>query len=345
MNKTVLKRVLAKIVMRLRSFLILCYGSFVLKPIAHIGVKFCDFILARTFGNRFIEFELSSLCNAKCIFCFYPDIEKTDKPLERMTDDNFDKAAEKIKQLDYSFISFTPTTGDVLVNKKWYEYIYKAVALDNIRQITFYTNAIMLNSGNQDRLIELLKKDKKDKIFALFFSVGGLDRDTYNFMFGVDKFDLVAKNINEFLEKLKSNGIVVGVNVEFRNPKNYDYDEAKAKKLFNKSGYSFVYFNVLNRFMSNNHLPKFDELEYLPDVKPTNKACAYLTKTRFSADGSIWADGCVVSEVANDQSLKLGTVDDPLSVIEAKRSKIIESWETKMEIPTPCKGCTFMRVD
>jgi len=331
--------------MDFRQYLIVVYSVGFLKPIVKFPIKICDFILARAFGNTFIEFELSSLCNAKCIFCFYPDIEKSDKKLERMTDVNFDKALEKIEQLDYSFISFTPTTGDILTNKVWDEHLFKATELKKIRQITFYSNAILLNESNQVKMIELLKKDKKKKIFALFFSVGGLDRETYDFMFGVDKYDAVVRNINAFLVKLKNEGIVTNVSIEFRLPKDYNLNFTDAMKVFNQVGYSFVNINVLDKFMSNNHLPLFKELEYMPEGKPTHTACAYLSKTRFSADGGIWADGCVVSEVVDDESLRLGSVDDSIELIEKNRSKIINDWEKDMIIPLPCKGCTFMRID
>jgi hypothetical protein len=72
-------------------------------------------------------------------------------------------------------------------------------------------------------------------------------------------------------------------------------------------------------------------------------ACAYLNKTRFAADGGVWADGCVISEMPGDSSLKLGHVDDTLNAIEESRRKIIEDWEHRQIIPKPCQGCTVYR--
>jgi hypothetical protein len=153
-----------------------------------------------------------------------------------------------------------------------------------------------------------------------------------------------VKNLNQLQEKIKKENIVVAVNIEFRLPKNYAFDFETAKKIFNEHSYPFNKIHVLNKFVSTAYLKKYDELDYHAEINSKEKACSYLKKTRFAADGSIWADGCVISELPNgDASLKLGTVNDSWKSIEKRRSEIINDWENKGAIPEPCITCTFYR--
>jgi|GEM_PF-947100 len=302
-----------------------------------------DYVLVRSFGSHFIEFEISSACNARCIFCLYPDIVKSGKRLKNMDKETFDLAIEKIEKSNYSLISFTPTTGDIFMNKEWDYFVEQMLYVNKMKQIFFYSNAILLHEENQDKLIDILKKDKKKKLFALLFSVGGTDRETYNEMFGVDKFDIVVENINQLQEKLKKQNIIVQIGLEFRLPKTKKLDYKLAQQLFNKVGYDFCSIEVLYKYMNNNAIPKLNNLDYMKEVEAPKRACTYLHKTRYAADGGVWADGCMISEMPGDTSLKLGSVKDTSTMIEQKRAAIIENWENQNEIPTPCQGCSFYR--
>lgn len=340
-----IKRYLSIFFLWLRKTLIILDSKSILpiKKIVRKPIKICDYFLTKLFGSNFIEFEISSACNARCVFCLYPEIVKSGKRLKNMDAETFEKALESIKQTNYSLLSFTPTTGDIFMNKDWALYVEQIGELTNIKQLFFYSNAILLNEENQSKLIELLKKDVNRKIFALLFSVGGIDRETYNTMFGVDKFDVVKENINGFLKKLKENDIIVKVGLEFRLPKNNKLDFTQAKELFNQPNYEFCSIDVLYKYMYNNHIAKLNNLDYMVEVKNPKRACSYLHKTRYAADGGVWADGCMISEMPNDYSLKLGEVTDSIQLIEKNRRKIISNWEREYIIPKPCQGCSFYR--
>ncbi len=342
---TKLKRAASLCLMPVRRWLISTDGKMgsLVQKLTRKLIHFIDYILVRSFGSHFIEFEISSACNARCIFCLYPDIIKSGKRLKNMDKETFAKAVEKIEQSNYSLISFTPTTGDIFMNKEWEYFVEQMLYVSKIKQIFFYSNAILLNDSNQDKLIEILKKDKKKKIFALLFSLGGLDRETYNIMFGVDKFNEVLENINQFQKKLKDQNILVRVSLEFRLPKNHKLDFEKAHQMFNQHNYDFCSIEVLYKYMNNDAIPKLDNLEYMDEVKNPTRACTYLYKTRYAADGGVWADGCMISEMPDDNSLQLGTVDDSMKNLEENRQKIIYNWEQKHELPKPCQGCSFYR--
>jgi wyosine [tRNA(Phe)-imidazoG37] synthetase (radical SAM superfamily) len=342
------KRKISRWLMRVRKpFVKIAKGknSNFVKAFIHPILRYFNKALVRRFGNKFVEYEVTNICNARCIFCPYPDFLKTDKKFLRMDDDNFDKSMQMLEDLDYSLISFTPTTGDTLLHPNWDKMMARATELKSIEQITLYSNAIIMDENCREKFITLLKEDKQEKIFSLMFSVGGMDRETYKQMFQVDKFDSVVENVNELQKRLKEEGLTVGLCVKLRIPEKHNFDDEQAKSLFNKYNYPFTTIDGSKYFELSDNLKKFETLKYHENKPTPKKACSYLQKTRVAADGGVWADGCVMSEIPNDESLKLGHVSDHWEGIEDKRKEIISNWENKGEIPSPCQGCTAYRND
>lgn len=107
--------------------------------------------------DSLIELELSNICNANCIFCPYIKIKETNKNFGVMNDKIFSKVLKIIEKEKYQKISFTPTTGEILINKDWDKFIRKTFDLKNIKRVLFYSNAILLNEINQEKLIRLIE--------------------------------------------------------------------------------------------------------------------------------------------------------------------------------------------
>src|SRR5688500_15579829 len=61
--------------------------------------------------------ELSSRCNALCVFCPYPAIADSDKKLQKMPAATFQAAKENIEKEGFSSVSFTPTTGEIFLDE------------------------------------------------------------------------------------------------------------------------------------------------------------------------------------------------------------------------------------
>jgi hypothetical protein len=133
----------------------------------------------------------------------------------------------------------------------------------------------------------------------------------------------------------------MGIHIHVKLLKNQVLDEALTAKIFNPSSYPFVYYSQSNLYFSNEQYTRNAIINYKPDTfEIKTKACAYLNKTRFAADGAIWADGCVISEMPGDTSLKLGDFGNSWKEIEIKRKLLTDNWEQKQEIPMPCRACT-----
>jgi len=307
-------------------------------------LRMSDFVIVRTNGDRFIEFELTNICNAQCVFCPYPDMLRTDKKFMNMSGDILAKSIAKINQFSNALVSFTPTTGDTLLHPEWDIYISKILQQKGIAKATMFTNAIKLDEENAEKFIKVLKADTIGKMSQIYFSVGGLDAGTYKSLYKVDRFDVVKSNINHFLSRLKASQMTAGIHIHVKLLKGQEFDAKLAEQLLNASKYPFVYFSHSSFYFSNDGYKRQAIIDYYPDEVPVKtKACAYLNKTRFAADGGVWADGCVISEMPGDSSLKLGNVDDARETIEAARTLIIQDWEKKQIIPRPCQGCTVYR--
>lgn len=307
-------------------------------------IRFCDFVITRCNGERFIEFELSNICNAQCVFCPYPDLLRTDKKFMHMSDEILDQNLSKLSHFRQALISFTPTTGDTLLHPGWDTSILRIIADKHIARATMFTNAIRLDGDNRRRFADLLNSTNGHKLSEVYFSVGGLDAAVYKALYKVDRFEAVSGNISAFLHLLNSSGLSTGVHIHVKMPAGMQANAAKADKLFNAAGYPFVYYSFSALYYSNDRYTRNALIDYRSDVMPDKaKACAYLQKTRFAADGSIWADGCVISEMPGDSALKLGEHTDSWPQLEAARSKLIHGWEAEGDIPAPCQGCTMYR--
>ncbi len=307
-------------------------------------ISACNFIIVRTNGDKFIEFELSNICNARCVFCPYPDMLRTDKKFMHMQKETLHKVKQVLQRKKRMMVSFTPTTGDTLLHPEWDVYMREILELDAINRATMFTNAIELDKDACERLIALIKADTKGKLSQLYFSVGGYDAQTYKALYQVDRFDKVIANIRYLIEQLKLRGLSIGIHVHIKLKTGDTENLSTAEALFNPVSYPFVYYSHSKQYFSNDGYTRNALLQYYPSEEmDTCKACAYLKKTRFAADGGVWADGCVISEMPGDSSLKLGQIDDDFAIIEMRREGIISDWENKGVKPLPCQGCTMYR--
>lgn len=283
--------------------------------------------------------ELSNICNAKCVFCPYPQIEQTDKKMQHMNQERFAASLKKAVELGYSRLAFTPATGELLANRRWAEHIATALQNEKIKSLYFYSNAILLTDENIRKIISLPNAHKIEKFC---FSVGGNDAATYKKMFAVDKFEVVKRNINSLCEKLKEAGSSLHINCELRLPKHDRTTRRAAEKNFNRAGYASFYANIVRIFDPLGGLIDESGLEYLPEIADKTNPCYRLNDIRFDANGNIWMCGCVVSERPGESSLLIGSLADTNEHIEQKRQAIFANWR-RGEIPSTCKPCRIYK--
>lgn len=241
-------------------------------------------------------------------------------------------------------ISFTPTTGDTLLHPEWNVYMQDVLKLGSIKRAMMYTNAIELGPENIEKFRQMLCSPGGGKLIQICFSLGGPDAAAYRELYQVDRFDEVRSNIAAFMAMLTENKLYPGVYVQVKLAHGREMSEEAARRLFNPAAYPFAYYSFSKSYFSNDAYTRNALIDYrAAGFQEQKRACAYLGKTRFAADGGIWADGCVISELPGDSSLRLGDNTMPVSVIEERRKDLIGRWEKQDDIPLPCRGCTMYR--
>lgn len=151
-----------------------------------------------------INLELTNYCNSKCKMCPREALMK--KGTLKTGNLDFELFKKIINQLDPAKkIIFTPVgLGEPLMYANMEKILkYTRKKLPNA-SINLSTNGILLNNKNSKMLSKVLNK-KRDNLTV---SLNAGSRDSYKWLMGMDNYDLIVKNIQEFLivrKKLKSN--------------------------------------------------------------------------------------------------------------------------------------------
>lgn len=160
--------------------------------------------------------EGTNICNAKCVFCAYPQMER---PKVTMPMELFRKAVDEHLAVGGREVDLTPIVGDPFVDKFLFERLDYLAALPRVRRFHFYTNAILMRPGAAERLMGYGER------FWIFCSFGGFDRATYGRIMGVDKFDDAVANIRRLIEAKIAVKSAIRVQVNLRVPKGSETGE------------------------------------------------------------------------------------------------------------------------
>lgn len=289
--------------------------------------------------------EPASLCNAACVFCHYPQLRDQGKSTVVARGETFAKALDLVKRdcalrnVRKVSISLTPTTGDILVNRNWGQYLDAVADIEIVDWIDVVTNGILL----RERDIETLVRFKRPEVLNFSISVGGLDRATYKAMFGVDKFEAVRRNVNRLMRALKDAGVKLNVAVNMRVPDAGPVTQDRIAAIFNEAGYRWAHYSVLDTFKDvPADVPGKLTLKMVAGLTPRdNVPCGMLDSgaLNFSAEGEITACGCHYSQDRNDKSLRLGTVDSDIEQLVTRRAELVRAWRQDNVVPTVCRKC------
>jgi radical SAM protein with 4Fe4S-binding SPASM domain len=283
---------------------------------------------------RNLHIEGTNVCNAKCTFCAYPQMER---PKETMPMDMFRKIIDQYVEMGGRGVSLTPIVGDPFVDRHLFERLDYLDQLPQIRGFYFYTNGILM----KPHVIEkLLKYGDKLRVYVSF---GGFDRETYKAIMGVDYFDLVSQNIEAFVEAKRSTGAKTPLILALRCP------PSNWKGSFWEKCKSFEKEKMIQSYLP----PTFDS--WAGKVKPEalkkvglkstpapykRGACELLfTKPIVLANGKV--NACACRDV--EAELVIGDLNESsLKELWAGQSidELIQKHE-QGEFPEVCKRCTW----
>jgi sulfatase maturation enzyme AslB (radical SAM superfamily) len=155
---------------------------------------------------RHLGIEGTNACNARCRFCGYPYQQR---PRAVLAMDLFKKAIDEFDAFGGGSVGFNPVVGDTLVDPHILARIRYARGKQNISRIGLYSNGILLSQVGAGVLLS-------SGIDDVTISVGGLDRETYRRVFGVDRWHLVYDGLHALLEENEAQGYPARICIALR---------------------------------------------------------------------------------------------------------------------------------
>lgn len=169
---------------------------------------------------RTLYVETTNVCNARCVFCYYPKIADT-HPRRYMDPAGFERILREFAAEGGREVGLTPTLGDPLIDPHFPARI-AAIERSGIESAFFYTNLIHVSSKIEQALRSISRFTLRMNV-----SVAGFDKPAYARLMGVDRFDAMVANLDRLAAIARANPHV-RPNVRLQ-----DYDgSAPAKKEF-----------------------------------------------------------------------------------------------------------------
>jgi sulfatase maturation enzyme AslB (radical SAM superfamily) len=277
--------------------------------------------------------EGTNICNAKCIFCAYTQMER---PKKIMPMQDFKDIIVQYVAIGGQYVSLTPIVGDPFMDNNIFERLDFLYTLPEIRRISFYTNGILMKPQISQRLLDY------DRKLTIHISIGGFDRETYTSIMGIDMFDVVRYNIEALIEQKLNSGSSIDVLIALRCPPSKWTGELW-KKLQAWEREEILKIHSINTFDSWAGKVKEECLKkvgLVPIKKPYKRgACEMLYfKPIVLANGEV--NACYCRDVEAELiigDLKKSTLSDILAGRDIE--ELIERHEYG-DFPDVCKRCT-----
>lgn len=296
-----------------------------------------DGLQKKTLPRKLI-LDTINICNANCVFCAYQF--KKDKN-QIMSLDFIDKVTKDYAQFHpESFVTFTPTVGDPLIDKD----IFKKVDIaktNGIKRVQFYTNGILL----KHKIDELFNS----QIDNLEISFPDFENEIYNEIFRTNKYPEALEGLHLLL-KMNKEGLrklPIKINIRGKRPLEIikstpDFQEYIKPYL---TDYIFITetpsFDNWMGMIEQNHLPKGMKLAEQQEAK-IDKPCLRLFDLQVLANGDLRLCGCRFKDTVFDD-LVFGNLKDKSlkdlwfsSKAFEMRSKFFSN-----DLPGACKSCSY----
>ena len=283
---------------------------------------------------RGLHVEGTNICNARCVFCAYPQMERRK---QTMSMEDFRRVVADYVAMGGRSVSLTPIVGDPFVDKHVFERLDHLMGLEEIRSISFYTNAILMDAEKSERLMAYAEK------LHVHVSWGGFDEATWNEIMGVKKFQEARDAVLAFLEIKERTGTEIPFTLALRCPDSACTGELwETLSAYERRGLVEIAGMVDYDSWAGKITPDaLSAVGLRPRTMPYKKGpCELLfTKPVVLANGDV--NACACRDV--EAELIVGNVHDkPLSEIWAGKEidELIERHE-RGDYPDVCKRCTY----
>jgi radical SAM protein with 4Fe4S-binding SPASM domain len=140
-----------------------------------------------------LHLEATNVCNARCVFCAYPQMER---PHASMPMELFERVVDEYVAMGGTQVSLTPIVGDPFVDTRVFERLDVLARRAEISSFHFFTNAILMTPAKSRRLLAYGPR------LRICISMGGFDRKTWARLMGVDRFDRVWEHLRVLVEAM-----------------------------------------------------------------------------------------------------------------------------------------------
>lgn len=308
-----------------------------------------------------INIDFTTICNANCIFCNYGIKKETKENLDIKTLNKFLNLLDKIS-IDY--VSLTPQTGDITLNKNYIELIKciidKKLSIKN--GIYLYTNLINLRLEDAEYILG-------SGISKIIISTSGFEEARYKSIFRSTQYQKVLNNIVMLAEIKKNKSLAARIVIDLKSS---TINEEIQKIDYKKYIYAFVnqgiielaetpiLYNFLDIFTEHSELKQLQiknniDIRY-SDPSPNEKKkrslfpCTYLSKLALRPNGDIRLCNCVFSSAISGQpdKLLLGNIHEISTAIKndllENHKKIMNLW-SQGDFPNRCGSCQMYEPD
>jgi hypothetical protein len=300
--------------------------------------------------RRVITVEVSSICDAKCIFCAYT-LDLREKKLASL--EWFTSVARSSVALGYKHIDLTSLTGELFTHKNAIE-IIRAAKKAGFETVSTYTNGLQLHRFDAEQLLS-------SGINYLFISTPGFSEELYESVFGVRRYADFKKSITQLLETHKR--LRSSVHICFE-PRTF----LKMKQLQESDFYkSFIAHYINDRVQFNKPLRVFDtwggtigvndmmggmkiDRNPLKSIAPLKKVhpCERLYQVAVQANGDVRLCNCRYDSTIETEhdSLRIDSLShhhdlEALMAQNAEKIRLVRTNFVNGKLPELCKKCSF----
>jgi len=305
--------------------------------------KVDKYIESKKFNIDRLYFEVTNVCNGRCIFCAYRKIIKNPSQKKGVMDfDVFKKGVDEAIKMGIKKISLTPTIGDPLIDPNIFEKIEYIKMKDKNIYVYFYTNGILLNKN------ENYKKIIDSGINEIDISTAGFNEENWTKIFGVNNYKEHILGLSNLLRYAKQKNANIKININLRtnlNPAKLFFQEDFKKYIlpYITDKVNFTYMYTYDNW--GGIIQKQDLLPGMTLRRPyffKKLPCKRLFDAAILFDGSVRLCACRVVETEFDDLVVGNIKEEPLEkIFYGEKAQTIRKNFLKGKYPNTCKECSM----
>lgn len=278
-----------------------------------------------------ISVELSSICNANCVFCAYQFFPKN-REKKFIPENVFNQVIREVKAVKVQKIHLSPDLGEPTLSPGFIDKI-EAFREAGVKKVELTTNAIALHKIGIDALLE-----RGPDIINI--STTGFDAAMFWRIYRCQGYEIMRKNLIELLEKNNRRTFPREINIWLRI-------DVPVKEAMGLPGMEIVT-SLANDVCWMTEVDSWNgriKQEMLPGTlriqttrgKLTRRPCRTLLSLVIRVNGGV--NACSCRNIENDTHLFLGNLmEQGLLACFRRLGNVIKNWR-QGKFPDVCKTC------